>query len=266
VRLAILTDLHANAEALAAVLREVHRSGIRRALCLGDLVGYNAFPRETLALVRDRGILSVHGNHDLMAIGRLGLEGCGPRARRAIAWTRTMLTPDDIAYLAQLPAKLRQDDTTLLVHSTLSDPVMRLQTEGEFRAQHRLLKDHYPKLEICFTGHTHEQGAVEITAQGEFRAHEVDELPLRQGGFYFVNPGSVGEPRGSDQRAAYVEYDVETRTLTFHRTAYDRQKVVRENVRQGLLGDVDISPGTSLRLRAVAAARAVATRLLHDPA
>ncbi|MBI4420554.1 MAG: metallophosphoesterase family protein [Gemmatimonadetes bacterium] len=260
-RLAILSDIHANVEALGAVLRDMHRGRINHAVCLGDLVGYNALPRETIKLVRDRGIVSIHGNHDLMTIGRLATDSCGPRARKAIAWTRTVLTSEEHAYLASLPGKLRHEDSMLFVHATLSDPVTRIRAEPEFREQHQVLQRRYPRLQICFTGHTHERAVVEITARGEFLSHKVDEIQLGQDSFYFINPGSVGEPRGRDERAAYAVFDFENRTVTFRRAGYDRKKVLRENARQGLAGE-PVAAGGSLGARAVAAAKSVTARLL----
>src|SRR5207245_928431 len=94
-RIAVLSDIHANSDALVAVLADVRRQGVGRVMHLGDLVGYNTRPRETLALVRERDIPGVQGNHDLMALGRLPPSHCGPIGRKAIAWTHQALTDAD---------------------------------------------------------------------------------------------------------------------------------------------------------------------------
>ena len=105
-RLAIISDIHANVDALRAVLADIRQHGADQVLCLGELVGYNSFPRETLALLQDHDVRSVHGNHDLMALARLPDDGCGSLGRKAIHWTRGVLTEEDWWYLAGLPAEL----------------------------------------------------------------------------------------------------------------------------------------------------------------
>src|SRR5687768_3983846 len=102
-RTAIIADVHGNYAALLAVVADVRRSAIPRTVCLGDLVGHNALPRETLALVRAEQIPSVVGNHDLMAVGQLEPDDCEPGARAAILWTRAVLSADDVEYLRRLP-------------------------------------------------------------------------------------------------------------------------------------------------------------------
>src|SRR5438046_5505930 len=125
-RIAILSDIHANPDALAAVLADIARRDVAATVQLGDVVGYNTRPRETLALLRQRGIAGVRGNHDLMAIGKLPADQCGPVGLKAISWTRQVLTEADCDYLASLPAELRFAGGMLCVPSALGDPVVRV--------------------------------------------------------------------------------------------------------------------------------------------
>ncbi len=232
-RLAIVSDIHANVAALAAVLADIDTCGVDHIVHLGDLVGYNSFPSETLALVQARGIRGVHGNHDLMACGALSLDHCGPTARRAIEWTRDQLSRADLAYLAALPGELRLGGDVICMHSMLGDPVGRVRGAEAFHEVSLELRRFDPHLEICCTGHTHRPGAVEIGPEGVGR-HIGGALRLTPGSFWFINPGSVGQPRDADPRAAYAVLDCESRELAFHRVGYDDARVSVDNARRGL--------------------------------
>lgn len=232
-RLAIVSDIHANLAALAAVLADIDARGVDEIVHLGDLVGYHSFPRETLALVRARAIRGVHGNHDLMACGRLTSDHAGSEARKAIEWTRRVLSPDEAAYLAALPGELRPLPGVICLHSLLGDPVGRVRTSERFHEAFLELQRFDAELEICCTGHTHRSGAVEIGSEGVLR-HIGPEVRLTPGAFWFVNPGSVGQPRDADQRAAYAILDGAGRVVTFHRVAYDDARLERDNARRGV--------------------------------
>src|SRR5207244_2090672 len=118
-------DVPAHLQASLLVLADARGPGTEHVVCLGDVVGYNCFPHETLAVLRDQRIPTVQGNHDLMAIGELEPDRCGPNARKAIHWTRPLLTDDEKAFLRALPAHFVLPPDLLLVHSCLGDPVMR---------------------------------------------------------------------------------------------------------------------------------------------
>lgn len=233
-QLAIISDLHANLPAVRAVLTDMRRGAIVEAVCLGDIVGYNAFCRETITALQQANIRSVCGNHDLMAIDQLTDLTCGPVARRAIAWTREALDDESRAYLAALPDALRLPDDILCVHAVLDDTVTRLTTPSQFCEQAYRLQAQQPAVHICFMGHTHRQHVVEVTAAGEVVTHTGEAVTIGPAGFWFVNPGSVGDMFSRDQRAAYAVYDSETRQVRFHRVVYDRSAVLRENARHGL--------------------------------
>src|SRR5438105_9875743 len=130
-RIAILSDIHANSDALAAVLADIATHDGAATVHLGDVVGYNTRPRETLARLREHRIPGVRGNHDLMAIGRPPADQCGPVGRKAIGWTRKVLTEADCDYLASLPDELRLEGGILCTHSALGDPCVRLHARGQ---------------------------------------------------------------------------------------------------------------------------------------
>jgi diadenosine tetraphosphatase ApaH/serine/threonine PP2A family protein phosphatase len=259
-RLAVISNVHANVEALRAVLRVIRRDGIRKVVCLGDLVGHHAFPVETLALLRAGGTACVAGNYDLMTIGRLTGDGWTPRTRRAIGWTRRTMTGDDYEYLAGLPAQLHLGDDQLFVHAGLDEPAKELRTSAQFLGEYRAITERHPGVRVCFTGHSREQQIVEITAEGEVVMRGPRQLVLRPDSFFFVSPGSVGSPADGDYRAGYVIYDDSTRRVIFRRTTYDRLRVMQENLRHGLSSELGSSPVGYFRARAVAAARSIRTR------
>jgi diadenosine tetraphosphatase ApaH/serine/threonine PP2A family protein phosphatase len=169
-----------------------------------------------------------------MAVERLTDLSCGPIARRAIAWTREPLDDESRAYLAGLPGALRLPDNVLCVHAVLDDPVTRLTTPAQFCEEARRLRALEPEVRICFMGHTHRQHVVEVTPAGEVVTHTGEAVTIGPAGFWFVNPGSVGDMLARDQRAAYAVFDTETRQVRFHRVVYDRSAVLRENAHHGL--------------------------------
>src|ERR1051326_9154155 len=147
--------------------------------------------------MRKAGIRGGRGKHDLMVLGQIPPSTCGPRGRRAAEWTARRLSAADRGYLESLPAQIRQGEELLFLHSRVGDPVSRLQLPSDFGAEQRFLRQQYPRLTVCFTGHTHEQMAIEITPAGGFRRLAGDAA-LDPAAFCFVNPGSVGEPRSND--------------------------------------------------------------------
>jgi diadenosine tetraphosphatase ApaH/serine/threonine PP2A family protein phosphatase len=230
-------------------------------VCLGDLVGYHAFPAETLALIQAGATDCVAGNHDLIAVGRLGTQGCEPKARRGLLWTRRKLTGTESAFLAALPAERRVQPDLLFVHAALDDPGFELQQPWQYYEESRAIHHRFPEVRVCFTGHVPHQQVVEISPNGEAFVRTARQFVLPPDSFCFVNPGSVGCPADGDYRAAYAVYDLATRRVTFRRTTYDRLRVMQENIRHGLDGELGISRVGYLKARAAAAARSIRTRI-----
>ncbi len=224
-RLALLSDIHGNLPALEAVLDEIDAAEVEEVWCLGDVVGYGAQPNECTTLVRDRCAVSLVGNHDLAALDQIDISTFSPAAAAAVRWTRAEMTEGTSEYLRGLePA----DDTheIALYHASPRDPVWEYvlwpdQAAQCIRAQAR---------RVSFIGHSHvalffaladeRDGAAEpLDARGA-QAAAGTTLDLGRGR-WLVNPGSVGQPRDGDPRAAWLELDTNAWRATFHRVSYE---------------------------------------------
>jgi predicted phosphodiesterase len=234
VRHAILADIHANAYALQAALDDAIAQRAESCVCLGDLVGYHALPHETIALMRERGIKSVVGNHDRMAYSATEAPSGGPLARAAMQWTRRVLQEDEVAYLASLPMERRFCGDALLVHSTPWSIDVRLSTPADFEAAARRLKATHPWAAICFTGHTHVAAVTRVAGDGTVHPEPAAPRKLAKGGIWFVNPGSVGLPRDGAAGARYAIYDDTSRDVEFHIAPYSMEAMNQANRACGL--------------------------------
>ncbi|HKY32526.1 MAG TPA: metallophosphoesterase family protein [Candidatus Polarisedimenticolia bacterium] len=216
----ILGDLHANLPALEAVLRDARSRGFDRAVCLGDIVGYGGQPNEVIEAVRDLApARQVRGNHDKAASGISRGETFNDSARSAIGWTRAALRPASAAYLKALAAGPADAGGWLIAHGSPLDEEAYILGDGDAAEAFGRLA--FP---LAFFGHTHFACALE-QAPGERPAlmplrHE-EPLSLRPGRRYLVNPGSVGQPRDHDPRAAYVLYDDARAEVLPVRVPYD---------------------------------------------
>jgi len=214
-RYAIVGDVHGNWEALNAVLDDADAEGVTDYVCVGDLVGYNADPSDCLDRLRDLACVTVRGNHDHYCSHDECLEDFHPLAANVIDWTRRQLTPEQIDYLRKLRLRALLGGFTI-VHSTLDMPEKwgyvfdSLQADAHFN---------YQTTSLCFHGHTHLPAVFE--KQGRVVTRSLNGTRMLMGRKYFVNTGSVGQPRDGDPRSAYVVYDVEEKTLDLRRVAYD---------------------------------------------
>ena len=213
---ALLSDVHANLEALEAVLKAVDERGVRRILCLGDVVGYGASPNECLTLIRERCELVLLGNHDSAASGGPEAARFNPNARAAALWTAKMLTPDHRDYLRGLSLSQRVD-RFLCVHASPAAPRDWEYIFDRFDAEPQFQFFTEP---VCFIGHTHQPAVFERTASGCLflppTRHRFD--PDRR---YIVNVGSVGQPRDRDPRACFVLLHEAGGEVEFVRVPYD---------------------------------------------
>lgn len=214
----IVSDVHANAIALEAVLA---RAGVVDAVWnLGDTVGYGPEPVRSLELLVDRGAdPTLAGNHDLACVGALDLAAFNPVARAAALWTARQLGPEHRAHLLSLPSTLVVADFTL-THGSPRDPVWEYVVDAAAAAA-SLDAVATP---VCLVGHSH----IALVASQTSAGNDAVLRPLRDGdtldlshGRYLVNPGSVGQPRDRDSRAAYALLDTAAGTLSVHRVAYD---------------------------------------------
>jgi predicted phosphodiesterase len=217
-RIAIVSDIHGNRQAFDAVLDAIEGSECRELWCLGDLVGYGADPDACVGLAREHAAICLAGNHDLGVRGTLPLEQFSRGAALAATWTQEVISSETRAYLDSLePSNL--DETVGLYHASPRDPVWEyvlspLQAELCFDAQ---------PSRISLIGHSHVALSFARfpgeAATGETRP-DGTELDLGEGE-WLVNPGSVGQPRDGDPRAAWLELDLDRWAAVYHRVEYD---------------------------------------------
>jgi len=213
---AVLGDVHANLEALEAVLADADRRGAEKVVSTGDAVGYNANPAECMDRLTGLGIKTVQGNHDHYAAGNGDLSYFNPVAADAIRWTQRQLDANHRRQLAALPMTLQTGGFTL-VHSSLSAPEEWEYILAPDQAAASLALQQTP---LCFYGHTHRPIAFRMQ-DGQVECNLYETLELEPGWKYLINTGSVGQPRDHDPRAAYVIYDDQKQTLSLHRVEYD---------------------------------------------
>lgn len=235
-RTIIVSDVHSNLPALDAVLRHAESEGAIDAVwSLGDNVGYGPQPAEVLARLREAGAVVIAGNHDRAATGAIGVEEFNPVAAEAAIWTREALGGDDTAYLDDCAeiANPRSDFT--IVHGTLRHPIW------EYLYSHEAAQAHLALQETAFScvGHTHVP-MLAVEAAGSPRGCELYRLSdgqvteLKDGAKLVINPGSVGQPRDGDPRAAYAVYESDAQTVTLHRVEYEIAETQKLMERAGL--------------------------------
>ena len=233
-RYLILSDLHANLESLEAVVE--HAAGkYDQVLCCGDLIGYGADPNAVTEWVREHAASVVRGNHDKAAVGLDDLEWFNPVARAAAVWTHRELTPENADYIRALPRGPLALDGFQMVHGSPLD-----EDEYILGASDASLVFGYLETALTFFGHTHLQGGfiwnhARVETIGKTPAEEERQtLELDPDCAYMINPGSVGQPRDGDARAAYVLYNPEESFLIFYRLPYDVRKAQEKILRAGL--------------------------------
>ena len=214
-RFAVFGDIHANLEALRAVLADAEGRKCTHYVCLGDVVGYNANPHECVQIVRDLGCPVVKGNHDEQASAEVIQENFNPLAEEAINWTRDHLTADDKAWLRELRFVRQVRDFTI-VHATLDTPhkwgyvFNQLDAAASFSYQHT---------NLCFYGHTHAPRA--YVKDAVVKGLPLQRLIVESNKKYFINVGSVGQPRDGDWHASYCIYSPSDRLVELRRIEYD---------------------------------------------
>lgn len=228
-KIAILGDIHANIDALDAVIDDARSRSCTDFVCVGDVVGYNSKPAECIARVRELNCVTVRGNHDHYCSYNENLDDFQPLAASVIEWTRRQLSEEDGRWLRDLPYK-KAVQGLMLVHSTLDMPESWGYVFDELSAEANF---HCQMTPICFHGHTHVPIIFERQPTHVTRI-DPQSMKLALGSKYFVNVGSVGQPRDGDPRSAYVIYEPKTRMLEYVRVAYDVQAAMERNLKAGL--------------------------------
>jgi predicted phosphodiesterase len=234
VRYLIISDLHANWEALEAVLQDAGGQ-YDQIVCCGDIVGYAADPNRAVDWVRENVRLIVRGNHDKAVVGMEDLEWFNPVAQQATLWTRAELTDDNLNYLKNLPKGPMDVDGFQIMHGSPLDEDDYILSSG----QAMMVLD-WIETPVSFFGHTHIQGGFLVRSSGSRPIQPVqpdqDHLALRLTDNFaaLINPGSVGQPRDGDPRAGYCLYVPGERLATLCRVGYDVGKAQRKILRAGL--------------------------------
>lgn len=227
-KFAIFGDIHANLEALEAVLMDAAAQDCTHFTCIGDIVGYNANPRECLRVVQQLECPVVKGNHDEEASLDTEIIGLNPLAHRALEWTRKALTDEDKKWLRELRFVRQVRDFTV-VHATLDTPGGWTYVTNKFDA---MASFHYQFTSVCFFGHTHTPRF--YVKDQNVHLETGESLHFESGRKYFVNVGSVGQPRDGNWRASYAVYDVPNQTVTIRRLEYDIKKAQEKILKAGL--------------------------------
>ena len=242
-KLAILSDIHANSEALQQVLAYCSTLGVDKYACLGDVVGYNAEPQRCLQVVNSLNLIArVRGNHDdYTAMNDEEMEGFNPNAKRAIFWTRSQLTEAERRWLGDAPLRTAIPGMPItLVHATLDSP----NTWGYvFDVYHAIDNFSYQLTQLCFCGHSHVpvafckrpfasgplRGVEELrdwvltnnAVPNDFNQTDIFQIKIEPGCKYLFNVGSIGQPRNHDPRASFAVYDDTAKTVTRYVLPYD---------------------------------------------
>jgi diadenosine tetraphosphatase ApaH/serine/threonine PP2A family protein phosphatase len=238
-RILILSDIHANLEALEACLEAA--PPYDRVFNLGDIVGYGANPNEAVDRARALGSVFVRGNHDKACSGLMNLQDFNPVAGLAATWTRNRLSPENLAFLRELPAgPVMPVENLHCVHGSPRD-----EDEYVFLAREAYsILAHVP-VPVTFFGHTHVQGAYWIDdvkdTEGVVdpkysspKGRQQSPMAIEKTAAYLINPGSVGQPRDGDPRAAFALYDTDAASVTFHRVPYDIERAQKKILAAGL--------------------------------
>lgn len=217
-KVAVVSDIHSNRQALEAVLEAVAASDASELWCLGDIVGYGADPDACVELVRRHVAVCLGGNHDMAVAGELPMDDFTVGASIAAQWTREVIAPANLAFLAELSPK-GQEGPIGLYHASPRDPVWEYVLSALLA---ELCLDTQPD-RICLIGHSHVASSF-VRHEGEPATgepcREGAELDL-SGGEWLLNPGSVGQPRDGDPRAAWLLLDLDADTASYRRTSYD---------------------------------------------
>jgi diadenosine tetraphosphatase ApaH/serine/threonine PP2A family protein phosphatase len=233
--IALLSDVHANREALAACLEHAHQLQAQRFAFLGDFVGYGADPEWVVDVARNcvaHGGIAVLGNHDAAVVHGAG-KGMNPDARRVIEWTRARLTDAQLAFLAGLPVEI-EDAGALFVHANAWAPQRWEYILTPFDARSSMAAT---QCRLTFCGHVHEPALYHMGADWRpalFRPVDGIPIPLGTQRRWLAIPGSAGQPRDGIPAACYALYDDSARTLTYFRIPYDFNSAARKIRNAGL--------------------------------
>ena len=225
---AILSDIHGNAHALRAVLQDMADHGINERVCLGDVVGYGGSPGDCIDLLMEHGIPCVRGNHDAMVTTGSGLDGVKDATRSSIEWTRSVLSPEQMGWLAALPLTMQAEDYEA-VHASLHFPAF---WPYVLIAEMAALHFAHQTRPVCFIGHTHRPA---FWVEGDSLGVDITSIEaLKPNRKCLVNVGAVGQPRDRDERACYAIYRRDSQDILWRRMSYDIAGAQQAIIQAGL--------------------------------
>lgn len=228
-RYGIFSDVHSNLEAFEAVIEALKIERIDNYLCIGDIVGYAADPKECIKKTKQLSPIIVCGNHDWASVGLTDIKYFNPVAEEALIWTSRVLDREEEYFLRSLKL-VYTSDKFILVHGTLDMPEKfdyLLDTSSAYRTFNLM------KVPLCFVGHSHVP-LIFIEEDGRVNYLFESEIKIEQGKRYIVNVGSVGQPRDSDPRATYCIFDTEERRIQIKRTSYNVERAKEKIIKAGL--------------------------------
>ncbi len=229
-RIAIISDIHSNIYALEALEKSLKKQHIDKVYNLGDILGYNANPRETLDWVKENVDFSLRGEHDTLIAGIEPVFITDPDAVKVADWTYEKLNNSDFEYLERLPLDY-EDENLILVHDDVSIPGNLFYITSEKDARDALSAFNN---KICFYGHTHLPLIFEKDKSKAVKTITDSKIKINPESTYLISVGSVGQPRDKDPRLCYAIYDTEENSVEFIRVEYDTQKAADEIRKQGL--------------------------------
>lgn len=244
-KLALVSDLHANLEALEAVLGDIDRTSPgAKLVCAGDIVGYGPDPEACIARLQEREALCVMGNHEEMVLGRRDFSRCIYAGIVAAVWTRRQLSASARVYLEVLPPYLCMD-SVVICHGDPTNADAYVSTPERAEAALAQLRAQHPSAKALVCGHTHH--AALFTREGGFQlVNGPTEWELPASGQCVINPGSVGQARGAAPLASYAVLDMERRRLSFRQVAYDYRTTLRKLRAANLVAQVVLEPPRGL--------------------
>lgn len=216
---AVISDVHANIDALEKVLERIDALGAEKTVCLGDVVGYNSMPNECVAMIAERGIQTILGNHDAVACGIEEPWGFNPVALAAAVWTREQLTDESREWLRGLPDALNYGPFSA-VHGAPKNHNIYLFAWEDILPHLYFMEEQ--NCNLCFMGHTHTPAI--FSTDGAYALDKNRRFQLEEGKTFFINPGSVGQPRDDNPLASFGLLDTEEMSFELIRVPYDTER------------------------------------------
>jgi predicted phosphodiesterase len=232
-KLAILSDIHSNLEALEAALEDIKTQNVQTIYCAGDLVGYAANPNEVIDLLRKNSVKCLIGNHDYACLNQRSMDSMVRNARESIAYTRRILTPEGFDVLKKLPGFIRENG----IYLTHGLPPALFVEYLDLQSTHELKQAFlsFPE-KLAFVGHTHLFEVVELSYNGKIEKYEFDgfNLDLKPTSRYLISAGSVGQPRDDNREAGYLIYDTEIQQVIKRTFQYNVKLTIEKIKAAGL--------------------------------